>query len=83
MVEYILCYGGPAEHWGPLPATRLANRKILYLLSKISKSVEGQHSGYSVTVIAAASPPPPTSLADQSLSLSFANIIKLLIVTIL
>jgi hypothetical protein len=29
MVEYILCYGGPAEHWGPLPATRLARRKIL------------------------------------------------------
>jgi hypothetical protein len=30
MVEYILCYGGPAEHWGPLPATRLASRKILF-----------------------------------------------------
>jgi hypothetical protein len=29
MVEYIPCYGGPAEHWGPLPATRLASRKIL------------------------------------------------------
>ncbi len=29
MVEYILCYGGPAEHWGPLLATRLASRKIL------------------------------------------------------
>jgi hypothetical protein len=29
MVENILCYGGPAEHWGPLPATRLASRKIL------------------------------------------------------
>jgi hypothetical protein len=29
MVEYILCYGGPAEHWDPLPATRLASRKIL------------------------------------------------------
>jgi hypothetical protein len=29
MVEYILCYGGPAEHWGPLPATSLASRKIL------------------------------------------------------
>jgi hypothetical protein len=29
MVEYILFYGGPAEHWGPLPATRLASRKIL------------------------------------------------------
>jgi hypothetical protein len=28
MVEYILCYGGPAEHWGPVPATRLASRKI-------------------------------------------------------
>ncbi len=29
MVEYILCCGGPAEHWGPLPATRLASRKII------------------------------------------------------
>jgi hypothetical protein len=29
MGEYILCYGGPAEHWCPLPATRLASRKIL------------------------------------------------------
>jgi hypothetical protein len=29
MVEYILCYGGPAEHWGLLPATRLASREIL------------------------------------------------------
>ncbi len=29
MVEYILSYGGPAEHSGPLPATRLASRKIL------------------------------------------------------
>jgi hypothetical protein len=29
MVEYIPCYGGRAEHWGPLPATRLASRKIL------------------------------------------------------
>jgi hypothetical protein len=29
MVEYILCYSGPVEHWGPLPDTRLASRKIL------------------------------------------------------
>ncbi len=29
MLEYILFYGGPAGHWGPLPATRLASRKIL------------------------------------------------------
>jgi hypothetical protein len=29
MVAYILYYGSPAEHWGPLPATRLASRKIL------------------------------------------------------
>jgi hypothetical protein len=29
MVEYIPCYGGPAEHWGLLPATRLASREIL------------------------------------------------------
>jgi hypothetical protein len=28
-VLYILCYGGPAEHWGPLPATSLASREIL------------------------------------------------------
>jgi hypothetical protein len=29
MLEYIPCYGGPAEHWGLLPATRLASREIL------------------------------------------------------
>jgi hypothetical protein len=29
MVEYILCYSAPAVHWGLLPVTRLANRKIL------------------------------------------------------
>jgi hypothetical protein len=29
MLEYIPCYGGPAEHWGILPATRLASREIL------------------------------------------------------
>jgi hypothetical protein len=35
MVEYILCYGGPAEHWGPLPATRLTSRKILIIEQNI------------------------------------------------
>ncbi len=45
MVEYIPCYGAPATHWGLLPVTRLASRKIL---SKISKSGQGQHSVYSV-----------------------------------
>ncbi len=30
MVEYIFCYGGPAEHRGPIPATRLTSRKILF-----------------------------------------------------
>jgi hypothetical protein len=29
MLEYIPCYSGPAEHWGLLPATRLACREIL------------------------------------------------------
>jgi hypothetical protein len=29
LLEYIPCYCGPAEHWGLLPATRLASRKIL------------------------------------------------------
>jgi hypothetical protein len=29
MMEYIPCYGAPAEHWGLLPATKLASRKIL------------------------------------------------------
>jgi hypothetical protein len=29
MLEYIPCYGGPAEHWGLLPPTRLARREIL------------------------------------------------------
>ncbi len=28
-MEYIPCYGDPAEHWGLLPATRLASREIL------------------------------------------------------
>jgi hypothetical protein len=27
--EYITCYSAPAEHWGFLPATRLASRIIL------------------------------------------------------
>jgi hypothetical protein len=29
MLEYIPYYGGPAEHWGLLPAARLARREIL------------------------------------------------------
>jgi hypothetical protein len=29
MLEYIPCYSAPAVHWGLLPATRLAGRKIL------------------------------------------------------
>jgi hypothetical protein len=29
MMEFILCYGAPTEHWGLLPATKLASRKIL------------------------------------------------------
>jgi hypothetical protein len=29
VVQYIPCYGAPAVHWGLLPATRLASRKIL------------------------------------------------------
>jgi hypothetical protein len=29
MVEYIPCCTAPAVHWGLLPATRLASRKIL------------------------------------------------------
>jgi hypothetical protein len=29
MLEYIPCYIGPAEHWGLLPANRLASREIL------------------------------------------------------
>jgi hypothetical protein len=44
MVEYILCYGGPAEHLGPLPATRLASRKIL-----IEQNIK-KHSVYSEAV---------------------------------
>ncbi len=40
-----------------LPATRLASREILTVLSKISKSGKGQHSVYSVGVNAAAPPP--------------------------
>jgi hypothetical protein len=29
MVEYIPCYSAPELHWGFLPTTRLASRKIL------------------------------------------------------
>ncbi len=29
LMEYIPCYSAPALHWGLLPATRLASRKIL------------------------------------------------------
>jgi hypothetical protein len=29
LVEYIPCYSAPAVHWGLLPATGLASRKIL------------------------------------------------------
>ncbi len=47
MLEYIRCYGGPVEHWGPLPATRQASREIL--IEQISKSGQGQHSVYSVS----------------------------------
>ncbi len=42
LMEYIPCYGVPAVQWGLLPVTRLANRK--YLLSKILKGRQGQHS---------------------------------------
>jgi hypothetical protein len=28
MMEYICCYGAPAVHWGLLPVTKLARRKI-------------------------------------------------------
>jgi hypothetical protein len=41
MVEYILCYGGLAEHWGLLPATRLASRKIL-VKQNIKKLTEAE-----------------------------------------
>jgi hypothetical protein len=29
MVKYIPCYSAPELHWDPLPATRLASRKLL------------------------------------------------------
>ncbi len=29
MVEYVPCYTATVEHWGLLPASRLASRKIL------------------------------------------------------
>ncbi len=29
MLKYVLCYGGPAEHWDLLPASRLASKEIL------------------------------------------------------
>ncbi len=48
MVEYIPCYSGPAEHWGLLLYLPLGQPAGKYLLSKISKSGQGQHSVYSV-----------------------------------
>ncbi len=44
-MEYISCYYAPAELWGLLPATRLGK----YLLSKISKGGQGQHSMFSAS----------------------------------
>jgi hypothetical protein len=62
MVEYILCYRGPAEHWGPLPATRLASREIL--IEQNIKSGQGQHSVYSVVkLLTLLRCPPPPSVA--------------------
>jgi hypothetical protein len=46
MVESILCYCGPAEHWDPPPTTRKASRKIL--IGQNIKKPTGQHSVYSV-----------------------------------
>jgi hypothetical protein len=39
MLEYIPCYGGPAEHWGLLPATRLASREILIEQQKVDRAI--------------------------------------------
>jgi hypothetical protein len=43
-MEYIPCYSAPAVHWGLLPVTRLASRKILN--EQNIKGGQGQHSGY-------------------------------------
>ncbi len=45
MLEYIFCHGGPAEHWGLLPATRLASREIL-----IEQNIK-KHTGPSLCVL--------------------------------
>ncbi len=44
MVEYIPYYSALAVHWGLLPATRLASRKIV--IEQNIKGGQGQHSLY-------------------------------------
>jgi hypothetical protein len=54
MLEYIRCCGGLADHWGPLPATRLASRKIL-----IQQNIK-KRTGPALCVLCVhALPPPP------------------------
>ncbi len=73
MVEYIPCYSAPALRRGLLPATRLAAGK--YLVNKISKSVPGQHSVYSVSVHTALM---PTCLHSPLLTLTNLCVHRLL-----
>jgi hypothetical protein len=57
MLEYMPCYGASAEHWGPLPATRLASRKIL-----IEQHIKNR-TGPALCVLCA---PPHTRAAVQA-----------------
>jgi hypothetical protein len=57
MLEYIPCYGGPTEHWGLLPATRLASRNIL-----IKQNIK-KRTGPALCVLCGSPLPPPPPLS--------------------
>jgi hypothetical protein len=57
MVEYITCHSAPALHWGLLPATRLASRKIA--IEQNVKSRTGP-ALYVFSLLGNSDPPTPT-----------------------
>jgi hypothetical protein len=61
MVEYIPYYGAPAEHWGLLPATRLASRKILIKQNIKRQTGSALYYIYIYNILGA----PPTTRNEQ------------------
>jgi hypothetical protein len=59
MVEYILCYGGPAEHWDLLPVTRIASSKIL-----IEQNIK-KRTGPALCVLCGRGPEGAVSLGER------------------